>query len=154
MFTLTPCPPDQLDAVLDLFWQTVHTINAQDYTPDQLDAWAPRDPDRDRWRKKWETSLVWAAWQDGELAGFANLEAPDHLDCLYVSARHQRQGVASALAQKMEELARQAGASRLRVEASLTARGFFARRGYRELRRQQVPLRGQLLTNFVMEKTL
>ena len=41
MFTLTPCPPDQLDAVLDLFWETVHTINAQDYTPDQLDAWAP-----------------------------------------------------------------------------------------------------------------
>lgn len=61
MFTLTPCPPDQLDAVLDLFWETVHTINAQDYTPDQLDAWAPRDTDRDRWRKKWETSLVWTA---------------------------------------------------------------------------------------------
>lgn len=154
MLTLTPCPPQQLDAVLQLFWETVHTVNAQDYTPAQLDAWAPKEPDRLRWRRKWDTSLVWAAWQDGELAGFANLEPPDHLDCLYVSARHQRQGVATALAQKMEQLARESGASRLRVEASLTARGFFARRGYRELCRQQVPLRGQQLTNFIMEKPL
>lgn len=154
MLTLTPCPPQQLDAVLQLFWETVHTVNAQDYTPAQLDAWAPKEPDRLRWRRKWDTSLVWAVWQDGELAGFANLEPPDHLDCLYVSARHQRQGVATALAQKMEQLARESGASRLRVEASLTARGFFARRGYRELRRQQVPLRGQQLTNFIMEKPL
>lgn len=154
MLTLIPCPPQQLDAVLQLFWETVHTVNAQDYTPAQLDAWAPKEPDRLRWRRKWDTSLVWAAWQDGELAGFANLEPPDHLDCLYVSARHQRQGVATALAQKMEQLARESGASRLRVEASLTARGFFARRGYQELRRQQVPLRGQQLTNFIMEKPL
>ena len=37
------------------------------------------------------------------------------------------------------------------VHASITARGFFERRGYRVVREQQIERRGVLLTNFVME---
>ena len=28
-----------------LFYDTVHTVNARDYTPEQLEAWAPAPPD-------------------------------------------------------------------------------------------------------------
>ena len=43
---------------------------------------------------------------------------------------------------------------RVTVHASETARPFFERRGYRVLRPQQVERRGQVLTNYVMEKEL
>ena len=34
-----------LDELLTLFYETVHTVNARDYTPQQLDAWADGAPD-------------------------------------------------------------------------------------------------------------
>ena len=40
------------------------------------------------------------------------------------------------------------------THASITARPFFEARGYRVVRPQQVERRGQVLTNFVMEKEL
>ena len=72
--------------------------------------------------------------------------AAGYLDRLYVHRDFQRQGIARALCDALE------GAAEGPVEthASITARGFFARRGYRVLRAQQVERRGILLTNFVM----
>ena len=43
---------------------------------------------------------------------------------------------------------------RVTVHASETARPFFEQRGYRLLRPQQVERRGQVLTNYVMEREL
>lgn len=40
------------------------------------------------------------------------------------------------------------------THASITARPFFEKQGYRVIREQQVERRDLLLTNFVMEKTL
>ncbi|HIT14681.1 MAG TPA: GNAT family N-acetyltransferase [Candidatus Scatomonas merdigallinarum] len=63
----------------------------------------------------------------------------------------QRQGVATALCEALEQAA---GTAVIRTHASLTARGFFEKRGYRLVREQQVERRGVLLTNFVMEKII
>ena len=41
------CPAD-LDTIERLFYETVHTVNAADYSPEQLDAWAPGQIDRPR----------------------------------------------------------------------------------------------------------
>lgn len=38
-----------LREIADLFYQTVHTVNARDYTPEQLDAWADGNPDLEAW---------------------------------------------------------------------------------------------------------
>ena len=40
------------------------------------------------------------------------------------------------------------------THASITARGFFEKRGYRLIRAQQVERSGERLTNYVMEKPL
>ena len=33
----------------ELFYDTVHSVNARDYAPEQLDAWAPGQPDLVAW---------------------------------------------------------------------------------------------------------
>ena len=35
-----------------LFFHTVHTVNAADYSPEQLDAWAPLIPDAGDWQRR------------------------------------------------------------------------------------------------------
>ena len=148
--------PQDLEAVLNLFVRSIREVACADYTEPQLDAWAASAENRDRWRAMLagETGLrFFLAEQDGVLCGFGSfLRSEELLDHLYVSPDYQRRGAAALLAGQIETLARQEGCTALYTEASLTARGFFERRGYQVLQRQQVDRQGQLLTNFAMQK--
>lgn len=63
-------------------------------------------------------------------------------------------GVARALMARIHEAASQAGLKRLWAQVSLSAEPFFAHSGFVMEARQQVPLRGQVLSNAVMAKIL
>ena len=72
-----------------------------------------------------------------------------YLDRLFVHKNHQRQGIATAIC---DELERAAIGKQITTHASITAKGFFLRRGYRVVKKQEVMRCGVLLTNFLMEK--
>ena len=152
---IRPYASADLEQVLALFYNTVHYINCRDYSSTQLDAWAPAAPDKERWASSLSAHAAWVAELNGTLTGFADLDIPSHyLDRLYVHKDFQRQGVASALCSELERTARSHGLLQLHTEASITARPFFERRGYRVIRAQHKPLRGQMFLNYVMEKEL
>ena len=148
--TLRPYRPGDCPALAALFYETVHTVNAAHYTPAQLDAWAPAcGPDLAAWDKSFRAHRTLVAELDGRLAGFGDIDpAAGYLDRLYVHKDLQGRGVATALCNALEE----AAAGPVVTHASVTARPFFARRGYRVLRAQQVERRGVTLANYVMEK--
>ena len=83
--------------------------------------------------------------EGGVIVGIADLGPDGYLDRLYVHRDWQGRGVASALCDALP-------AART-THASITARPFFERRGWRVVREQQVERRGVLLTNFVMERS-
>lgn len=86
---------------------------------------------------------------DGEIiVGFGDIDQTGYLDRLYVHANHQGKGVAAAICNKLE----QAVQGKVVTHASITARPFFEKRGYRIVREQQVERKGIFLTNYVMEK--
>lgn len=149
--TLRPYRPEDCPALAHLFYETVHTVCAADYTPAQLEAWAPGSgPDLAAWDASFQAHTTLVAEIGGRLAGFGDLDpAAGYLDRLYVRREFQRRGVASALCDALEQASR---ARPLTTHASRTARPFFEKRGYRVLRSQQVERRGQQLENFVMEK--
>ena len=62
---------------------------------------------------------------------------------------YQGQGVASAIC---DELERAAGEEKIITNASITAKPFFEKRGYKAVKEQQVIRKGIPLTNCVMEK--
>lgn len=145
--------PEDLSEVLRLFYTTVHTVNARDYTQAQLAVWAPEQPDTARWAASLAAHRSFVAEENGLLAGFADLDAENsYFDRLYVSAAMQGRGVGTLLAGQIEKEAARLGLEKLFTDASITAKPFFARRGYRLVREQQVERGGILLTNFRMEK--
>lgn len=144
------CTQADLPAVLNLFRTSVHTLCRGEYTPAQLDAWAPEDLDEAPWARRVQCQTFLLAEEDGDLMGFASLEG-DYLDLLYVHPRHARRGVGTVLCDALE---RQCTGQRITVHASATARPFFARRGYRTVEPNQVERRGVVLTNYLMEKEL
>ena len=147
--TLRPVTAQDVPVMTALFHRTVHTVNAADYSPAELDAWSPAPPDASAWTASFAGRIALVAEVDGVLAGFADMTADGYLDRLYVSADHQRMGVAAALCDALESACM---APVLTTHASITAKGFFERRGYALVRTQQVERRGVLLTNHVMRK--
>lgn len=43
--------PDDCPLLAQLFYNTVHTVNAKDYTEEQLDAWATGKVNLDEWNR-------------------------------------------------------------------------------------------------------
>lgn len=140
--------PEDCPALAELFCLTVHTVNAADYTPEQLAAWAPGTVDLDGWDRSFRQHHTLLAVEGETVLGFGDMDGGGYLDRLYVRADRQGQGVGSVLCDLLERTA----GGRVVTHASITARPFFERRGYRVVREQQVERRGVLLTNYVMEK--
>lgn len=133
----------------ELFYNTVHTVNAEDYTGEQLDAWADGNPDLVKWDQSFQAHQTLIAEEDDRIVGFADIDRTGYLDRLYVHREYQGQGIATLLCELLEELTE---GNVITVHASITAKPFFERRGYRTVKRQQVERRGILLTNYIMEK--
>ena len=146
--------PNDAEQASQLFYDTVNEINSRDYSPEQIEAWAPDNMDAKRWSKSLAEKTVFVAEQGGEILGFAELEPDGHIDRFYCHSKHQSCGIGTSLMNEIENTARANEISRLYTEASITARPFFERRGFETLAERQVEIRGVALTNFAMQKIL
>jgi putative acetyltransferase len=144
--------PEDAAAVALLFTDTVRSVNAADYSPDQLAAWAPDPPDVGYWRRRVDERITFVAENDCEIVGFATFEPNGHLDHLYVHRCFQRQGVATALLHRVEQEAISRGLTRVFTEASVTACPFFERAGFRCIACQEIEHNGISFINYRMEK--
>lgn len=149
-----PFQPDDGDAIMRIFAQSVRAIPPGDYSTAQLEAWAAGFTLPVRWLTPDPGRMVLVAEEDGEPAGFATFEPDGHIDHLYVHPRFQRQGAASALLLEIESAAAGLGMTRLFTEASATARPFFQNAGFRLLAPQTVSKNGAGFVNYRMEKLL
>jgi putative acetyltransferase len=149
-----PYAAADLEPLIALFRTSVRHLAGGDYTLGQVLAWAPDDIDPDGWRARLAASSTWVAAADGRMAGFISLEWDGHIDLLYIHPDFQSRGVASMLLWRLEASAEARGLVRLFTEASITAKPFFERRGFRVIAAQTVLRRGQALANFRMERRL
>ncbi len=131
-----------------LFYETVHTVNAKDYTPAQLYAWADGRVNLAQWDASFLAHHTVAALLDDVYVGFGDIDQTGYLDRLYVHKDYQRQGIATAICRELERSV----SGDITVNASITAMPFFAQRGYRIVKEQQVIRQGVSLTNYVMMK--
>ena len=144
-YTKTDCAE-----LAELFYDTVHTVNANDYTQEQLDAWATGKVNLEAWNESFQAHHTVVAEMDGKIVGFGDMDETGYLDRLYVHKDYQRRGVAAAICDALEQRTK---AAEFTTHASITARPFFEKRGYTVAREQQVERRGVWLTNFVMKKS-
>lgn len=140
--------PSDREGTAKLFYDTVHTVDAKDYTKEQLDTWAPGQIDLEGWDRSFQGHDSVVALDDQILVGFGDIDVTGYLDRLYVHADYQRKGIGSMICDRLERAVR----GRIVTHASITARPFFEARGYQVVREQQVERRGIFLTNYVMVK--
>ncbi|SCB22573.1 GNAT family N-acetyltransferase [Rhizobium multihospitium] len=152
-FSVRPYEPDDAGATIDIFLRAIREVASKDYNPAQIAAWAKVD-DAEIWAQYRASRPTWLAVDGSKPIGFADLKSDGCLDMMFVSPDYQGKGVASLLLAIVENAAREQGFQRIFTEASLTARPFFERKGFVVVTVQQVEKRGQILSNFLMEKTI
>ena len=140
--------PLDCEVLAELFYNTVHTVNVKDYTKEQLDVWATGIVDLEKWNQSFEEHYSLVATDGKVIIGFGDINKAGYLDRLFVHSDYQRKGIATAICNQLE----QAVQGSIVTHASITARPFFEKRGYRVIKEQQVERQGIFLINFEMEK--
>lgn len=131
-----------------LFYDTVHSINLNDYNEEQVNAWANGNVDLKLWDERYLNSYTVIAEDKDIMVGFGNIDKSGYLDMLYVHKDYQKMGIATMICNELEKQADNS----VSVHASITAKLFFEKRGYIVIKEQRVNIREVYLTNYVMEK--
>ena len=135
----------------ELFYNTVHTVNAKDYTKEQLNVWATGKVDLEKWNESLQEHYTLVAIENNRIVGFGDIDKTGYLDRLYIHKDYQGKGIATMLCDKLEQID---NATKIITHASITAKGFFEKRGYHIIKKQQVKRQGIILINYIMEKNI
>ena len=146
--------PGDLPQVMAVYHDAVHTLAAPFYAKEQLDSWAPPNAKMDRWKERLAPLQTIVTEHEGFVVGFASYNTAGHLDLLFVDPRFARRGVATRLCSWVENELRTGGVSRIFTEASLAARIFFERIGFRVVAEETVECRGSHLRRYAMDKII
>ncbi|MBB4395552.1 GNAT family N-acetyltransferase [Bradyrhizobium sp. ERR14] len=150
---LRPFLPADVPILAAIFTSSIEELTGDDYSEAQQQAWM-EVADSEEFGKHLASDLTLIATLDGSPVGFASLRGNDHIRMLYVHPAVSGQGIASMLVDALEKLAGGRGAQSLNVDASDTAQGFFAKRGYTAQQRNSVTINDEWLANTTMKKTL
>ena len=141
-FQLRPGRPDDALAILKAQRSAIRQTAASAYSPAIIDEWAPvvivteRVETFQRWIERGDELIVVATDSAGKIIGFGSIVPTNsELRAVYVDAAYGRQGVGRALLARLEELARDAGLTELRMDASINAVPFYEANGYFSLER-------------------
>lgn len=132
----------------ELFYYTVHKINIKDYSKEQVNAWANKNIDLSKWNDSLLSHYTVIAEINKNIVGFGDISKTGYLDRLYVHYNFQNQGIATAICNKLEQ---NVNTPKIITHASITARNFFEKRGYKVIKKQQVQRQNIFLTNYIME---
>lgn len=143
---------EDLEEVVQLFYETIRTVNRKDYSEEQVEVWASRCGYLRENSTFFERLYTIVATEGKRIIGYGNIDETGYLDHLYVHKDFQSQGVATAICDELERHAKERQIVKIRVHVSVTAKPFFEKRGYTVEQEQKVELDGVKLTNYKMEK--
>ncbi|MGO4586738.1 GNAT family N-acetyltransferase [Arthrobacter sp. 2RAF6] len=146
---------DDANQTLAIFLDAVTVTASADYSPEQIAAWSrPEQRNAPEWDQGMHDRDSYVAIIDGEIAGFSDVSTEGYIHMMFVSPRHSRRGIATALLNSLETRAREAATDRLSATVSITARPFFERHGFEVVAEQHPVMAGVQMANFHMTKSL
>ncbi|MBT1161295.1 GNAT family N-acetyltransferase [Bifidobacterium sp. SO1] len=119
---------------MDVFRRAVTETASRDYDDEQVRAWAGNTGTSTQWDARRSAVHTWVAEtadRRPSIVGFIDIDDDGYIDMLFVDPAVVGRGVASRLFDQVERYAAASNIARLSVHASITARPFFRRHGFR-----------------------
>jgi putative acetyltransferase len=108
----------------------IHGIASRDYTPEQIEAWAPKDLDVERWAERVRRINPFVVEDNDEIVGYADVQPSGYIDQFFVSGDHPRRGIGRLLMDRIHEEAQKLCLIELTSDVSRTAEQFFIHYGF------------------------
>lgn len=124
--------PEDVQALATIYYNTIHRINIQHYTKEQVDEWAPISSlETEGWATKFSRTKPIVAVVEDEIVGFAEFESNGHIDCFFSHHDWIGKGVGSTLMKEILQRAKNYSMHHIFSEVSITARPFFEKNGFK-----------------------
>ena len=140
--------------IISLIHESVNSTCNKDYSPEQLEAWAPKHFNE----KKFYDSLYGCFNRvmicDGVMAGFISVSPDGYINRLYTHSKYQNMGIASRLLEEAEKWAVSMGLDSFYLDASLTARNFYINRGFKDYGESPLQRGNVVIDAVLMRKVL
>ena len=121
--------PDDAEAITPVHVASIRTLCAEDYTPEQIDAWAGwKSPDKYRAAMA-AGEVFFVAEVDGRVVGFSVLFG-DEVKAVYLHPDHVGRGIGRGLLEAVEAEARANGVAELKLTSTLTSVRFYESCGF------------------------
>ena len=153
-FALRPFLPEDTPLLAEIFRASIEELTEDDYNPAQQEAWAAEADDLEAFAERLGKHLALIATLEGSPVGFITLDSPTAIGLFYVHPAAAGQGAGAMLYDAIERIAGSRGAPHLSVDASDSAREFFARRGFSAERRNSISVGNEWISNTTMKKRL
>jgi len=122
---------EDIDEFKDVVVDSVLELCNGHYTPEQLQSLLAQYPHREVYGSWIHERVLLVAESEGEIIGFAQYYPPNNsIEAVHVASRIGRHGVGKMLVVSIEEVARNQGAQRIWLDASLNATEFYEKCGY------------------------
>lgn len=145
---------NDLDDIMELYYNAVHHVNDKDYSDDELDVMAPKDADRYHWEASLDKNHTIVVEKNEHIVGFGNIGSTGFLDCLYVDEHHLGEGIAFSMLEHLENYAKAKGNHIINVYSPITAQAFFEKHGYETIEEAISEHKGVRILRYLMEKKL
>ncbi len=142
------------DAIRELFRETIISVNIRDYDERQIEIWAKGSEDKNAWLRKIGEQNFIVAEIDEKLVGFSSITDEGYIDFMFTHKDHQHQGIASNMIARLTEIAHEKKLEKVWAEVSITARPFFAGKGFRITERFVKEVNGVSFDDCIMTKYL
>nr|WP_204314783.1 GNAT family N-acetyltransferase [Bifidobacterium aerophilum] len=142
---------------MDVFRRSVTGIASHDYDDEQIRVWAGNTGTPTQWDMRRSAVHTWVAETTGcdpAVVGFIDIDDTGYIDMLFVDPSAARRGVASQLLDHAERYSAANDIARLSVHASVTARPFFRRHGFRTVETRRPQIGNVVFVNYLMIKPM
>jgi putative acetyltransferase len=146
--------PGDEAALWQIYYRSIHETASADYTPEQVNVWAPSVCDLPKWAALIQRLAPFVALRGEEIVGYADVQPSGYIDHFFVSPSFGRQGVGTFLMRRIHEAALHQGIDHLFSNVSITARRFFEKWDFAVEQAQTVHIQGVALNNYRMSKVL
>ncbi len=146
---------EDLEQVIQLYYDVIHSVATKYYNEEQVSAWAPKEgPNREKWLESLSSNYTYIAEADGAIIAFGDMTHQGYVDRLFVHKNYQGSGAAVRIFRKLEDEARKLHLSEMTGEASVILMPIAQRYGFEVVDKQLKTVRGVQLTNYKMRKKL
>lgn len=147
---------EDMNAVMDAHRRSIQQICSQDYNEDQVAKWSNVKYSSDIWNNSVSNEFHLVVEVDGVIEGLCHAKIDKlqegHIVGLYFTKKIAGKGIGREVFQRAIDYIKSHNASRVFINATITAKGFYEKMGFEVLEQTKMDVRGTTLDCFKMEK--